>query len=215
MGHTLQRLERTFGQNGAGGPRIEFVLIDRYMPEFDVVERHETSVAADVSRTYEAAMTMDLGRSIPVQALLAIRSIPSFLTGKRKPQLSLRLDDLSAAGFVILAEEPNEEFVVGAVGRFWRPTSDIRRIDADDFIDFDTPGMAKATMNLRVDRENGTTVLSTETRVMATDERARRLFSYYWTLIGPFSGFIRHKMLGAIKRSAEIDGADLTPSASP
>jgi hypothetical protein len=47
------------------------------------------------------------------------------------------------------------------------------------------------------------TVLSTETRVLATDAAARRRFRRYWLAIRPFSGLIRRVWLRAIKRRAE------------
>ena len=179
------------------------MLIDEIMPDYDVVERHESIVAAPPAETYEAALTVDLGRSLPVQVLFGLRSIPAYVTGRRKPRASLTLGDLPSAGFVTLGEEANSELVIGAVGRFWRPTSDIRPIEPRDFRDYDVPGMCKAAMNLRVEADDEGTVLSTETRVAATDERARRMFSLYWKAIGPFSGFIRHVMLSAIRRNAE------------
>jgi hypothetical protein len=40
--------------------------------------------------------------------------------------------------------------------------------------------------------------LTTETRVLLTDERSRRAFGRYWLLIRPFSGLIRRRWLAAI-----------------
>ena len=47
------------------------------------------------------------------------------------------------------------------------------------------------------------TLLSTETRVEATDARTRVLFGVYWTLIRLGSGLIRRDMLRAVARAAE------------
>jgi hypothetical protein len=46
-------------------------------------------------------------------------------------------------------------------------------------------------------------VLSTETRVEATDRRARVLFGACWVLIRAGSGLIRRDMLRVIARRAE------------
>ncbi len=45
--------------------------------------------------------------------------------------------------------------------------------------------------------------LTTETRVFATDSRARRRFAVYWRVIYPGSALIRRSWLDAIKRRAE------------
>jgi hypothetical protein len=44
--------------------------------------------------------------------------------------------------------------------------------------------------------------LTTETRVRALDERARRRFHVYWLAIGPFSGLIRRRWLRAVQEAA-------------
>jgi hypothetical protein len=54
-----------------------------------------------------------------------------------------------------------------------------------------------------LDGREGTTRLTTETRVAATDRRTRLLFGVYWTAIRPGSGLIRREMLGAVARAAE------------
>ena len=66
------------------------------------------------------------------------------------------------------------------------------------------PGVAKAVMSFRIEPDGeGTWLVSTETRVHATDASARRRFARYWFLIRPGSGFIRRMWLRAIKRRAE------------
>lgn len=54
------------------------------------------------------------------------------------------------------------------------------------------------TANFRVSEGE----LTTETRVLLTDERSRRAFGRYWLLIRPFSGLIRRRWLAAIVRRA-------------
>jgi hypothetical protein len=179
------------------------VLIDRFMPDFDVVEYHEAIVDARSADVYRTALSVDLGRSLPIQVLFAIRSVPAYLTGKRKPNRSLTIGELLQEGFVKLEEEEGSELVLGAVGRFWLPASGIESIAADEFMDFDKPGTAKAVMNIKVEERGSQTLLSTETRVLATDATARRLFGLYWKVVGPFSALIRRIMLTKIKREAE------------
>jgi hypothetical protein len=108
-----------------------------------------------------------------------------------------------AMGFVMLAEQPPEEFVLGVVGRFWRPASGIVRVSAADFADYAEPGHARAAWNFRVDRVDGGCRLRTETRVECLDDAARWRFRLYWAIVGPFSALIRREMLRAIRRDAE------------
>lgn len=180
------------------------MLIDRFLPEYDEIEHHETAVDAPPERTYEAVKEIDLARSPVVLALLAARGIPHLFTGAVKPKLRLRLDDILASGFVVLAEEPGRELVLGIVGKFWRPSSGVRRIEPEEFTGFDEPGYSKGAWNFVVtDRPGGASTLVTETRVASTDADARRNFGWYWRLVGPFSALIRRIVLGQIKREAE------------
>jgi hypothetical protein len=46
-------------------------------------------------------------------------------------------------------------------------------------------------------------MLTTETRIQGTDERARRSFRRYWRLVMPGSAAIRRAWLRAIRKRAE------------
>jgi hypothetical protein len=180
------------------------VLIDRFLPDSDVIEHHEVDVDAPVDRTYRAVKELDLARSPIVLALLFARGLPHLFTGAVKPKRQLRLDDIVESGFVVLGEEPDRELVLGIVGKFWQLSSGVHRIESDEFRGFDTPGFAKAAWNFVVSaRPGGGSRVETETRVVCTDDDARRRFSRYWWLIGRFSALIRRVMLRNIKREAE------------
>jgi hypothetical protein len=180
------------------------VLIDRFLPQYDVIEHHETTVNAPVETTYRAVKELDLGRSPVVLALLAVRGLPTLFTGAARPARRIGLKEIVRTGFVVLAEEPGRELVLGVVGKFWRLTSGIHRIEPDEFSGFDAPGFAKAAWNFVVSEwsPSGSTVV-TETRVLCTDDDARRRFTLYWRLVGPFSALVRRVLLRGIKRDAE------------
>jgi hypothetical protein len=186
------------------------MLLDDYIDRWDVRSRHETMVEAPVPQTFRAMRDLDMGRSLPVTALFAVRAVPHVLTGKLRFQRSITLDTILEGGFVMLAEEPDRELVVGVVGRFWRPDSGIERIGAEEFESYDRPGSAKAAINFTVSELGPwSSRLATETRVLCTDSSARRKFALYWRLIGPFSGVIRHLVLREVKRDAEANGEPL------
>ncbi len=177
---------------------------DRYLPAYDVRSHHQIEVNASAPATFEAARNLDIGRSLPVTVLFAIRGIPQFLTGKARPTRSVKLENFLEAGFMVLEDRPPNEFVMGAVGKFWRLDGGFVHMAPSDFDSFDQPGFAKAALVFTVEETSSSrSLLTTETRVTCTDARSRRSFSRYWRAIGPFSGLIRHLMLGQIKRAAE------------
>jgi hypothetical protein len=61
-----------------------------------------------------------------------------------------------------------------------------------------------AAMNFLVeDAGSGATMVTTETRIYATDASARRRFALYWRTIYPGSSLLRYTWLRAIKRRSE------------
>jgi hypothetical protein len=176
---------------------------EEFLPQYDMVERHETHVEADVWTTYRAIRETDLARSLPVRILFGVRMLPHLLTGR--PRLSTRvgLNEMLRYGFVVLADDEPRDLVVGIVGRFWRPLGGVERVRAEDFTSFDRPGYAKGVMTLHVEPEGAGSRVVTETRVRCLDPQARRAFSLYWTAVGPFSGYIRRAFLEAIRKQAE------------
>jgi hypothetical protein len=178
-------------------------LIDQWLPRFDVVERHASVVAASPHRVDGCVRDVDLARSRLTAGLLSLRRLPSALNGGMRPMRRVTLEDLLARGFVILADAPGEEIVLGVVGRFWRPDGGVVRIQPEEFVAFAEPGHARAAWNFRIDPRGGGCRLSTETRIDCVDAAALRRFRVYWALVGPFSGLIRRELLRLIKREAE------------
>ena len=112
------------------------------------------------------------------------------------------LRGMTKAGFVPLAERP-DEVVLGVVGRFWTADGGIRALSPAEFAGFAEPGFAKAVMDFRVEPAPGGTILTTETRIQATDDSARRTFGRYWRVVHPGSALIRRVWLRAIRKRAE------------
>ena len=183
-------------------------LIDELLPTYDVAERHHVEVRAPIEQVYAAARRLDLGGSGVVRMLFWLRGLPAlFLRPSNRDQagrLGLTLDALLDSGFVLLDERPNEELVLGLVGRFWTPSGEIQRLTPKGFRDFQRPGYAKAVWNFSLSGwAEGTTLLATETRVLCLDTTSRKRFLPYWAFVGRFSGLIRRQILRSIKRQAE------------
>jgi hypothetical protein len=189
--------------------------LDNYLPHYDFHERHSISVDAAPATVLEEARRMT-SRDVPLMvALMAVRRLPELVIGRRTLRLDSRpvLEQLERAGFVRLAAT-DEELVFGVVGRFWLPSSGVRRVSAESFAGFAEPGCAKAAVNFRAVREGDHTRLSTETRILATDAAARRRFRCYWRLIYPGSAAIRIVWLRAIRQRAEAQPARASSSRS-
>lgn len=174
-------------------------MLDDFLPRYDFSEVHSTTCSAPPAAVMEAARELT-PRELPLLvALMAVRSLPALARGRRPAVRGTILEGFRRGGFVVLEDAP-AELVLGAVGRFWQPSGGITRIEKTRFRDFAEPGFAKAVFNLRVE---GSSVLRTETRVLATDADARRKFGRYWRVIRPGSAAIRVAWLRAIRRKAE------------
>ena len=186
-------------------------LIDTYMPRWDVVERHHTTVRATAERVYAAISEANLGGGALVALLVGLRSLPAALmrgsAGLRELMNTppFTLDSIERSGFRVLERKPPEEIVIGIEGQFWQLSGGRCTPDAAAFrTDAPAPGTARGIWNFTVASEpSGRVLLSTETRVLCADAATRRRFLPYWAVIRPGSGLIRRSMLASIKQVAE------------
>jgi hypothetical protein len=177
-------------------------LIEKYMPRFDVRERHEAVVEAEPSRTYAELRALDVNRSLLVRIIFAIRTLPARLSSAPPPPKGQSLLEASlAAGFVLLEETPGEELVAGAVTRPWEPVVNFRTLPGPEFLAFAEPGFTKIAWSIAVAAEGpGRSRAITETRVHATDPVSRRRFRRYWILFGVGIKLIRVLALRLLRK---------------
>ena len=180
------------------------MLLDRWLPEFDVSKRYAIRIRASRARVFEELLRYDFKSSLSTRVLMALRGYGRRARRARPERIATLPESLVRFGFTALDEDPGRELVFGLVGRFWRPKGDLCTVPAADFEGFQEPGFAKAAWNLLVE-EDGTDVvrLSTETRVLCFGDAARRRFLLYWRIIEPFSGVIRRSLLGGVRRTSE------------
>jgi hypothetical protein len=188
--------------------------LDRYSPEYDYVEKHRIIVSATPEVAFKAAKSMDLSHSNLIALLFGIRNTYGKVFSAFSPNkntfasisLNPTLDDLpKKTGFIFLDENRDNEFVLGLVGKFWRPTAHIERgLGSEEFLDFNKEGFAKACANFLITkRDDNSILLSTETRTKCIGPKAKSAFTLYWAAIRPFSGLTRHVMLNTVKAKAE------------
>jgi hypothetical protein len=196
------------------------MLVDEFLPVYDVSDAVAAVVEADLATTWNALMEVDLvdvGRKRPIVGMLGVlRALPDLaghlLHGEAPPSppARLRLRDtthlpLDQGGWVLLGERPGDEIALGLVGKFWRPVIEYAKVTADHFRDFAEPGYAKTVYSLSVRRiEDERTLLSGAMRTATTDEAARRWFRRYWTFgVGSGAHVLVNGLLDVTREIAE------------
>jgi hypothetical protein len=93
-------------------------LINEFLADYEFSATYEIRIDAPRSVVYRCLLRSDFNDLLLVRFLMTLR------TGKRMPRNSGSRDlrqRLQGTGFLILAEVPDEELVIGVAGRFWRP----------------------------------------------------------------------------------------------
>ena len=198
-----------YGDAAPPGPEQQDSLLDRFMPSYDVAERHHVRVAAPSALTLAAARQVDLQGSPLVRAIIKAREVLLGATPDDRPRQRGLLAEVQSLGWGVLAEVPEREIVVGAVTKPWEANVTFRALPPDQFAAFSEPGYIKIAWTLRAE-SIGTTdsIFRTETRAVATDAVARTKFRRYWAFLSPGIILIRWAILGPLKSDAERRARD-------
>src|SRR5690242_19436600 len=126
-------------------------LLDRFLPDYEVVERHHILVATPADVTFTAACEQDLLASPAVRAIIKTRE----LVLGAEPDAASRPRGLVALtkspGWGVLAEVPGREIVMGAVTQPWKANVMFRALPPDQFAAFQEPDYVKIVWNLRAE----------------------------------------------------------------
>jgi len=179
-------------------------LLDRFMPVYDIVERHHIQVAAGADITFAAACEQDLMAAPAVRTIVRAREV---LLGS-EPDTTTRprglLDFTRSLGWGVLAEVPGREVVMGAVTQPWKANVVFRALPPAEFAAFNEPDYVKIAWTLRADPiDADASIFRTETRAVATDAAARGKFRRYWSFLSPGIILIRWASLRPLKAEAE------------
>jgi hypothetical protein len=191
-------------------------LLESFMPEFEVYDRHVLRVDAPADVVLGAAKDMDLEDSRIIRAIFKMREL--VMRSQKGPERPRGMyEGMQALGWGVLAETEHE-IVFGAVTKPWEPNPVFRSVPPEEFAAFAEPDYVKIAWTLRADPAPlGGAVFRTETRVIATDDAARAKFRRYWALLSPGIILIRTAMLPALRESAErrwrLSGDDIVPEA--
>jgi hypothetical protein len=189
---------------------MTLTLLDNALPRYDVHEVHRIDIHATPEKVYGIIKQYRFGSSPLFRFLFGLRKLAGLPLAIFKPKLikdAWAFEEppmLEVKPFVKVAEVPNDEVVMGLIGKFWEPApKTINLADGQAFMQFSDTAYAKTAMNFKLLPTATGTTLTTETRIYTPNKMGRFLFSLYWTAIGFFSGVIRADMLKRIKIEAE------------
>jgi hypothetical protein len=152
--------------------------IDDVLPHYDVHEVHSIALRLPPAEAIALVLATPVATDPVVRVLFRLRG----LRGEGTIE-----DGLQRIGLRELARADGE-IVFGAAGTPWRPGGGIHSFASA------RPGQVRIVTDFRADGER----LTTETRVEAVDDTARRAFLRYWRVVGPFSAVIRRRWLKQI-----------------
>jgi hypothetical protein len=195
-------------------------MADAFLPKFQFSERHSAHVMASPRWVLSAIDELSDADDSLVRALIMLREAPARFASclglpsalKHQPRFGMR-------SFTKLGETETEA-AYGLIGRFWRPDFGLCAFSSgEEFLAFERAGVPKLVTSFCISpAETGGSLLVTETRVHCPDRLSLILFTPYWWAIRTASGFIRSRMLTAIKRKAEamkIDFKTAFPASNP
>lgn len=166
--------------------------IDEYLPKCDFSERHSILIKCTSQKAYETLKNINLSESTLIRFLFWLRGLKS---GNYQDLLKR---------FVLLYDEPGKEIVLGLIARPWTWNPGILQFSKEDFQSFNDPNLAKMVWNFTFEQQNeNETLISTETRILCTDDASRKKFRIYWFFVRPFSGLVRIEILKLLRRNLE------------
>ncbi|WP_069816859.1 hypothetical protein [Streptomyces sp. TP-A0874] len=170
--------------------KLPVTELDRFMPVWHFREYHSLRIDAPTEAVIQAAQEATW-KEAPVARFFLL-----FTRNEIKGETRI-LDQFAADGQTVLSVGGNE-FVYGGIGSDEGPHQPERPM-AEAYRDFEEPGYTKVGFNVRY--ADG--VLSSETRIYATDTETRNRFGRYWMIIRGPSGLTRKALLKAIKQRVQ------------
>ena len=186
--------------------------IDDFLPAYHFHEIHSIRIHAPPDRVFRAIKAVTPQEILFLRPLLEIRQFPERLQGKPSTPLPAEpiLEAFVDSGFLLLAEELNQEIALGTTGQIIESESDEPPPEIDSpqaFVALKDPGYAKVVMTIYIEDEGeDSSRVTTETRIFANDPATLKRFAAYWRVIYPGSAILRITWLWAINQRVQ-DGA--------
>src|SRR2546428_1054860 len=162
--------------------------LDEFAPNYQFGEFHSIRVSAPRERVFLAMKGVTADEIFLFRTLTWIRRLggsgqESILNPAHGVPV---LDVARRTGFLLLAEEPNREVVLGTAVAAPPGFRLSHKPTPEDFKNVRQPGFVLAATNFRFEDDGpGATLVTTETRVFATSASVRRRFQLYWRGVYP------------------------------
>ncbi len=149
-------------------PDAPATLISEATPRWDHREIHQRWIAASPAAVCQALYQVTMADAALTRALMRIRHLGRAARPAADPGEVLLLDWAAPRK---LAERTGTEVVAGLASQFWRLRGGSPRYPDSiaAFAAFAKPGYAKVATDVRLTPARGGVLLSTETRILATD----------------------------------------------
>lgn len=179
------------------------LLLDPFMPEPDVRERHAVVIQAPASTVWATLEIFDLQSVALIRGIIRLRQL-LLRSSRVERTLQPFLQEAVAMGWGVLAQVPGRRFVAGAHCQPWLADVTFTPLPAAEFAGWRKPNQVKIAWTLEAEPLGPRSArLATETRAVATDPEARRRFLQYWRWARFGMVAIRWLMLPAVRRQAE------------
>lgn len=188
------------------------LTLDDLMARPHFRESHELHIDARPAAVWAALHELRLVELPAARVLMDIRTFPARVLGRSRPRMvTARL--LEDGPVPVLASNPGRSVVAGGAMQPWKLMGGSAPpvLDAAGLRAFDAPGWVKVGMDFVLEPDRQGTLLRTETRVLATDDRTRIRFGLYWLAIRAGSGVIRRDLLRQVAARSERDGNEGAP----
>jgi hypothetical protein len=165
---------------------------------------HSRNVAAHPIVVWDELLQVTMSALPLARTFEGVRLLPARLAGRNRQPLAGRTF-LDVTPIPVLFSERPHVVISAGLSQAWRLLggSTPPHLDAAALRAWSQPGWIKVGMEFRLESAPMGTLLSTETRVLATDPRTRRAFAAYWFFIRASSGAIRREVLRIVAHRAE------------
>jgi hypothetical protein len=178
------------------------MTLDEVVPHPQYRMTHCRTVSASPAAVWDELCRVTMSALPLGHALEGARLLPARLAGRKHRPLAGRTF-LDVTPIPVLFSERPQVVISAGLSQAWRLLGGLTppRLDAAALRAWSDPGWVKVAMEFRLEP----TLLSTETRILATDPRSRRSFAAYWFLIRASSAAIRREVLRVVAHRAESD----------
>ena len=180
------------------------MTLDEVVPHPRYRMTHRRIVSAPPAAVWDELCRVTMSALPLGHALEGARLLPARLAGRKHRPLAGRTF-LDVTPIPVLFSARPQVVISAGLSQAWRLLGGLTppRLDAAALRAWSDPGWIKVAMEFRLELIPAGTLLSTETRILATDPRSQRSFAAYWFLIQAGSAAIRREVLRVVARRAE------------